>query len=64
MMAYEKISLRINHCLELLDDDEGVATKLFDVQKNLSAIEEDPEISNCLISLTICIFKSKIKQNY
>ena len=44
MMAYEKISLRINHCLELLDDEEGIATKLFDVQKNLSAIEEDPEI--------------------
>ncbi len=44
MMAYEKISLRINHSLELLDDDEGIATKLFDVQKNLSAVEEDPEI--------------------
>jgi len=44
MMSFEKISLRLKNALDLLDENDGVSTKLYNSLKQLHFIDEIAEV--------------------
>jgi DNA repair protein RecN (Recombination protein N) len=44
MMAFEKISSRLNTAIEYLEDDGGILTKFYEVQKLVEGIKEMEEV--------------------